>query len=145
MTDVMTREQRSRAMRAIRSGNTRPEMFVRRYLHACGLRFRLHVRELPGTPDIVLPRYRTVVFVNGCFWHRHPGCRFATSPSSRREFWEAKFAANVKRDETVRSRLESMGWGVLVVWECESRNPDALDLLFWKVVTGNLRSSAVTT
>ncbi len=115
---------RSRMMSKIRANDTRPEMLVRRYLHASGLRFRLHQRFLPGSPDIVLRRFRTVIFVNGCFWHRHSGCRYATTPSTNQRFWETKFAANVSRDErNVRSLLDG-GWTVIVIWECLLRRAD---------------------
>ena len=107
-------------MSGIRGRDTKPELTVRRYLHARGLRFRLHVRELPGRPDIVLPRYRSVVFVHGCFWHRHPGCRFAYQPKSRREFWEAKLDGNAERDARHQLMLEAARWRVLTVWECET-------------------------
>lgn len=121
-------------MASIRRADTAPELRVRRYLHGCGLRFRIHARELPGTPDIVLPRFKTVVFVHGCFWHRHTGCRLAATPSSRTEFWSAKFAGNVRRDAQKASALEAMDWRSLVIWECETRDVDQLDGLFWRIV-----------
>ena len=95
-------------------------------LHRMGYRFRLHRRDLPGSPDIVLPKFRTVVFVHGCFWHRHAGCRFAYVPKSRVAFWKDKFAANISRDRKNEAALEAEGWRVLVVWECELRNPSEL-------------------
>lgn len=116
MEDVS--EARSRNMRAVRGTNTRPEMLVRRGLHRRGLRFRLHRRDLPGCPDIVLPRHRAVVFVHGCFWHRHEGCRYATTPATRREFWQNKFTANFERDRRALEGLRAAGWRVAVVWEC---------------------------
>lgn len=119
--DNRTAEERSRNMSAIRSKDTKPEMLVRKFLHAQGFRYRLHWRDLPGTPDIVLPKYRTVVFVHGCFWHRHKGCPKASMPASNREYWQAKFAANVERDEKAREALEAAGWRVFVIWECELR------------------------
>jgi DNA mismatch endonuclease (patch repair protein) len=106
-------------MSRIRGRDTKPELRVRRFLHARGFRYRLHARDLPGAPDIVLPRYRSVVFVHGCFWHRHPGCRFAYRPKTRAEFWEAKFEGNVERDNRNRAKLERGNWRVFVVWECE--------------------------
>lgn len=109
-------------MSAIRGGNTAPEMAVRRALHAAGLRYRLHQRTLPGRPDIVLPRYRAAVFVHGCFWHRHPGCPFATNPRTNVAFWEHKFAGNVERDLRQQQNLTKLGWRVFVVWECEVRD-----------------------
>jgi DNA mismatch endonuclease (patch repair protein) len=95
-------------------------------LHREGYRFRLHPRDLPGKPDIVLPRFRTVVFVHGCFWHRHPGCRYAYNPKSREAFWQEKFRRNVQRDEEAGDALRSLGWRVLYVWECETKDEDAL-------------------
>src|SRR3546814_11416036 len=106
-------------MSRIRSSNTSPELALRRALHALGFRFRLHRKDLPGKPDIVLPRYRTVVFVHGCFWHRHAGCKVATTPKSNTGFWIEKFDRNVARDSRSRELLETQGWNVIIVWECE--------------------------
>jgi DNA mismatch endonuclease (patch repair protein) len=117
--DTLTPEVRSEVMRRVRSKNTRPEMAVRRVLHGLGYRFRLHRPDLPGKPDIVLPRLRTVVFVHGCFWHRHPNCRRATVPASNAEFWSEKFSANERRDRRAKNDLRRNGWRVIVVWECE--------------------------
>jgi DNA mismatch endonuclease (patch repair protein) len=119
-------QTRSRNMAAIRGKDTAPELAIRRILHAMGMRFRLHRKDLPGSPDIVLPRHRTVVFVHGCFWHRHEGCRYITTPKTRQEFWLAKFESNVFRDRRNQAKLEQLGWHVLVVWECELRKPEAL-------------------
>ena len=116
--DRLSKEHRSWNMSRIRSRDTRPEMVVRSLLHGAGFRFRLHVRELPGTPDIVLPKYRAVVFVHGCFWHRHPGCKYASVPRSNRKFWAKKFRENVTRDRVAQRSLERMGWHVVVIWEC---------------------------
>lgn len=113
-------------MAQIRGKDTRPETAVRSLLHRMGYRFRLHSAKLPGCPDIVLPRFRSVIFVHGCFWHRHPGCRFAYVPKSRTEFWEKKFQSNVRRDQEVRRELGRLGWRVLVVWECEIRDGEKL-------------------
>ncbi|MNV76299.1 Very short patch repair protein [compost metagenome] len=126
-------------MAGIRGSDTQPELLVRRYLHAAGLRFRLNDRLLPGRPDIVLPRYRSVVFVHGCFWHRHPGCRYATTPLARAEFWASKFALNIQRDKRVVAELEALGWTVLTFWECEMRDPANLDMLFWHIVSAGSR------
>lgn len=117
MTDVLTPEQRTRNMRNIRGKDTKPEMLLRRTLHALGLRYRLHQRGLPGCPDLVFPKYRTVIFVHGCFWHRH-GCAATTTPATRLDFWEKKFAGNVKRDQRNMEALARDGWRVLIVWEC---------------------------
>jgi DNA mismatch endonuclease (patch repair protein) len=108
-------------MRKVRGKDTTPEMKVRSALHRAGYRFRLHRRDLPGRPDIVLPGRRAVVFVHGCFWHRHPGCRAASSPSTRREFWQDKFERNVDRDRRNVEALAADGWSVHVVWECETK------------------------
>lgn len=124
--DRIPANRRSWNMSRIRGQNTKPELTVRRLLHAAGYRFRLHRKDLPGRPDIVFPGRRTVVFVHGCFWHRHPGCRFATTPSTRPEFWAAKFRSNVERDRRVVSELEADGWKVVTVWECETKSPKLL-------------------
>jgi len=124
--DRLSTEQRSWNMSRIRSRNTGPERAVRSLLHRMGYRFRLHRRDLPGCPDIVLPRYRAVVLVHGCFWHRHEHCRFAYTPKSRARFWKEKFRRNVARDNEVREELSSLGWRVLVVWECETGDTDIL-------------------
>ena len=124
--DIVDRNTRSRMMAAIGGRNTRPELRVRKALHAAGLRFRLHRRDLPGSPDIVLPKFRTVVFVHGCFWHRHPGCHFATTPATNVQFWREKLQSNVDRDKRQRRLLINAGWRVLVIWECQSRSAAAL-------------------
>ncbi len=127
MVDIMTTEQRSALMSRIRSVDTKPELSVRRALHAMGYRFRTHVRGLPGRPDLVFTKRRAVIFVHGCFWHRH-GCRKTYVPKVREEFWGGKFKTNVDRDERNRLQLMETGWRVLVVWECEVENDDtALD------------------
>lgn len=108
-------------MSRFRAKDTRPELLVRRALHARGYRFRLHRRDLPGTPDIVLPRHRIAVFVHGCFWHHHQGCRDGRIPGSRADFWRAKFAANGERDHRASVALAALGWRVAVIWECEAR------------------------
>lgn len=113
-------------MAAIRGKDTAPEMQVRRLLHRLGYRFRLHRRDLPGSPDIVLPRHRTVVFVHGCYWHRHTGCRYATTPRTRTAFWTEKFRRNVERDAAQQQQLRAAGWRVLIIWECELRDLEAL-------------------
>ena len=118
MIDVVDSAKRSRMMAGILAKNTKPELIVRRYLHACGYRYRLHRKDLPGKPDLVLPKYKVVIFVHGCFWHRHKNCVYATSPNSRREFWEAKLNGNVLRDRKQISLLSAEGWRVVIVWEC---------------------------
>ena len=133
MADKLTSSQRSRCMSRIRGKNTKPEILVRKGLHARGFRFRLHNRKLPGSPDIVLPKYGVAIMVNGCFWHGHKGCRFATRPKSNVEFWETKIARNRHRDEITTAHLEALGWHVITVWECElrvgSQLKDRLDAL----------------
>ncbi|HHX0983490.1 TPA: very short patch repair endonuclease [Pseudomonas aeruginosa] len=116
-------------MAGIRGSNTSPEKAIRRLLHRNGFRYRLHQRDLPGRPDLVLPRYRLCIFVHGCFWHRHPGCRFATTPKTRAEFWKTKFDQNVARDTRNRIELLSTGWRVMELWECGIRGPEA-DLIW---------------
>lgn len=134
MVDVVAPAVRSKIMGSIRGRNTNPEMRVRRYLHAVGLRFRLHARDLPGCPDVVFPGRRLAVFVHGCFWHRHPNCAYATIPGTRRDFWQAKFAANEARDAAAVVRLQQLGWQVLTIWECQSRSELDLDSLTWAVL-----------
>lgn len=119
MPDRFSKETRSRIMSKIGGKNTSPEMLVRRYLHRAGLRFRLHERDLPGRPDLVLRKYGTVVFVHGCFWHQHRNCRFARMPSSNRPFWLAKLSGNQTRDKRQARALRAAGWKVITVWECE--------------------------
>jgi len=124
---VSSGASRSDIMRAVKRAHTRPEIVVRQALHALGLRFRLHRRDLPGSPDIVLPKFRTVVFVHGCFWHRHSDCHYATTPKSRQEYWLPKFEANVERDARKEAQLRELGWRVLVMWECETKSLEALE------------------
>lgn len=124
--DVLTPEQRRRTMAAVKSKNTAPELLVRRLLHAAGYRFRLHRKDLPGNPDIVLPKYRTLIFVHGCFWHQHSGCKAAARPSTRQEYWCAKLDGNINRDAANQAKLRSMGWRVIVVWECETKSAGVL-------------------
>lgn len=121
MADKVDRATRSRMMAAVRSRDTGPEVVLRRAIHARGLRYRLHDRRLPGTPDLVFRQFRAVCFVHGCFWHRHAGCPYATTPTTRESFWRRKFDANVKRDRRNRLDLLQSGWRVAVVWECSLR------------------------
>ena len=117
-------EQRSRNMSAIKSKNTKPEIKVRKVLHSMGYRFRLHSKDLPGSPDIVLPKYKTVIFVHGCFWHRHENCKYASTPKTRQEFWNKKFNENINRDKINQEFLSSKGWKIIIVWECEIKDKD---------------------
>lgn len=121
MADVMTPEERSRCMAAIKGKDTKPEMIIRRYLFSRGLRFRIHVRKLPGSPDMVLRKYKTVIFIDGCFWHGHDGCRYYRLPKSNIEFWSNKIGRNKERDAHNEAELKSLGWRVLRVWECDIR------------------------
>jgi DNA mismatch endonuclease, patch repair protein len=121
MADSLTKEHRSWNMSRIKSTNSKPEIVVRSLLHCMGYRFRLHRKDLPGKPDIVLPKYRTVIFVHGCFWHRHLNCKYAYSPKTRKEFWNNKFLKNIERDNLVKRSLEDIGWKVLIIWECETK------------------------
>lgn len=128
MTDFLSPKERSERMARIRGSNTRPEIALRKVLHSLGLRYRLNGSGLPGKPDLVFPRYKAVVFVHGCFWHRHINCNIATTPKSNTEFWVEKFEKNVARDERVTKLLKAAGWRVFVVWECEvgsARNANA--------------------
>lgn len=122
MTDIVDFTTRSRMMSGIRSRNTQPEMILRKALHARGFRYRLHGSTLPGKPDLIFPKYQAVCFVHGCFWHRHPRCRFATTPATRTEFWKAKFMDNIARDRNRIALLRKHGWRVAIVWECSLRN-----------------------
>lgn len=117
--DKISKEKRSKNMSKIKSHDTSIELKVRKYLFSQGFRYRKNVKVLPGKPDIVLPKYKTVIFINGCFWHRHPGCKYATTPSSHQEFWQKKFTANVKNDQKNHKLLKESGWNVIVLWECE--------------------------
>ena len=119
MTDHLSKEDRSWNMSRIRSKNTKPEKKVRSALHKMGFRFRIGVKELPGKPDIVLPKHRTIIFVHGCFWHRHKGCKRCTTPSSNPEYWLRKFQKNTERDVSVSKELQDIGWRVIIIWECE--------------------------
>ena len=122
--NVLDDSARRKMMAQFRSKDTKPEVMVRCALHRLGYRFRLHRRDLPGTPDIVLPKHRTVILVHGCFWHQHNGCRDARMPRTRQDYWSAKFQRNGERDTQIAAALEALGWRVLIVWECEAWKPD---------------------
>jgi len=132
--DIVDRPTRSRMMAAIRGKDTLPELKVRAYLFRAGLRYRVHSTKLPGRPDIVLPGFSSVVMVHGCFWHRHDGCMYCTTPASNKDVWNEKFAGNVRRDAAVEAALTELGWAVHKLWECESSDELALDALFWRIV-----------
>lgn len=139
--DILAPEQRSRLMSRIRGKDTRPELRVRQVTYALGFRFRLHRRDLPGSPDLVFASRRKAIFVHGCYWHRHAGCRYAYSPKSNAEFWQAKFAANVARDQIATNALRELGWQVLVIWECETRNAEALQSRLADFLNNNMARS----
>ena len=124
--DIVSPEKRSRMMAGIKGKNTKPELVVRKLVHGMGFRYRLHRKDLPGSPDLVFSRLKKVIFVHGCFWHRHPGCRFAYTPKSNAQFWLNKLEGNTARDELALAALNAMGWEVLIVWECEVRDLPAL-------------------
>lgn len=117
--DIVSREKRSQMMAGIKSKNTRPEKTIRSLLHGLGFRFRVQRKDLPGKPDIVLPKYKTVIFIHGCFWHQHSGCKYAYMPKSNAEFWAKKLDGNVIRDSGIQKKLAAMGWRIIVIWECE--------------------------
>ena len=118
-------------MSRIAGKNTKPEELVRKYLFSKGFRYRKNVRKLPGTPDVVLPKYRTVIFVNGCFWHGHEGCKYFVWPKNNAEFWRQKIETNISRDQRKEAQLRDMGWNVMIVWECELRPPKRQATLEW--------------
>ena len=124
--DFLTKEERSERMRRIRSKNTKPELFVRSLLHRHGYRFRIHRKDLPGSPDIVFPAKKKVIFVHGCFWHFHQRCRTAKRPKSRQAYWDNKFLLNKRRDKRHAASLKRQGWQVLTVWECQTRDEEYL-------------------
>lgn len=126
MADIVSPARRSEMMGRIRAKGTKPELVVRSAVHRLGYRFRLHVKVLPGSPDLVFPGKQLALFVHGCFWHRHRGCPCAYRPKSNIEFWQGKFKSNVARDKRVQRELEGMGWRVATIWECETANPDSL-------------------
>ncbi|MFA7184157.1 MAG: DNA mismatch endonuclease Vsr [Victivallales bacterium] len=124
--DNVSSKQRSINMSRVKGKNTRPEMTIRSLLHKMGYRFRLHNKKLPGNPDIILPKYKTIIFVHGCFWHQHEGCRKATIPQTNTDFWKIKLSKNVSRDSQNNDKLISLGWKVVIIWECELKNIEPL-------------------
>ncbi len=142
MADTHSKEVRSYNMSQIRGKDTKPEEIVRKYLFSKGLRFRKNDKRYPGHPDIVLPKYKTIVFIHGCFWHLHEGCKYAVMPSSNKEYWEKKLYGNKARDIKVKTALEGAGWNVLIVWECElkkdARN-STLNALYEKIISNQWR------
>jgi DNA mismatch endonuclease (patch repair protein) len=134
--DHVDENTRSRIMRAVRSTDTQPELAVRKIVHALGFRYRLHDKTLPGKPDLVFPSRHKVLFVHGCFWHRHKGCRYTTSPKTRTAFWDAKFQANVRRDRSSVRKLRRLGWGVMTVWQCQLKRPERLGEKLYEFLAG---------
>jgi DNA mismatch endonuclease (patch repair protein) len=124
--DTIAGDHRSWLMSRVKGSNTKPEIVVRQVAHALGLRFRLHAKDLPGRPDILFPRHRIVIFVHGCFWHRHAGCKKTTMPKTRVEFWQRKFDANIARDRLAEEQLQAAKWRVETVWECQTRSQEVL-------------------
>lgn len=122
MADVFSKDKRSQIMAKISSKETKPEILVRKFLFANGFRFRKNYKRLPGTPDIVLPKYKTAIFVHGCFWHHHKDCKFAALPQTNREFWKNKIERNIKRDSSAQRELKKSGWRVIVIWQCRLKN-----------------------
>lgn len=138
MSDVHSKEIRSYNMSRIRSKDTKPELLVRRYLHKIGFRYRLHVKELPGKPDIVLPKFKTVIFIHGCFWHGHEECRYYVVPKTRTEWWLEKIGKNTSNDTNAANLLKAAGWNVVTIWECELKKPQIDTTL--NFLTSSLRS-----
>jgi DNA mismatch endonuclease (patch repair protein) len=140
MADVHNKETRSYNMSRIKGKNSKPEMIVRKYLHSKGLRFRIHASYLPGNPDIVLPKFRTVIFVHGCFWHKHKNCKYFVVPKTRTEWWLNKINATVERDNQQQRSIRDLGWNVIIIWECELKNgkkDGTLSFLYDRIV-GNI-------
>lgn len=129
MADTVSKEKRSEIMSHVTGKETKPEIIVRKYLFARGLRYRKNVKRLPGTPDIVFPKYKTVIFVNGCFWHGHKGCKYSHLPSSNFEYWEKKIADNIERDERKKRELEGLGYRVLIIWQCQLKSNTKIETL----------------
>ena len=135
MTDIKSKEERSFNMSRIKSKNTKPEENVRKYLFSKGFRYRKNDKRYPGKPDVVLPKYKTVIFINGCFWHHHENCKYASQPKDNAEFWNIKFYNNVARDKKNIAELESAGWRVIVIWECEVKTKQKLMETMNKVIS----------
>lgn len=133
MTDIVTQETRSKMMAAVRSKNTKPEKKVRSVLHSLGYRFRIHCKDLPGNPDIVLPKYKKIIFVNGCFWHQHPNCQKSKRPTTRRAFWDTKLDETIKRDKRNLKKLAYMGWSTHIIWECQIKSDANLENILLKI------------
>ncbi|HEX8513991.1 MAG TPA: very short patch repair endonuclease [Allosphingosinicella sp.] len=142
--DNLTPKRRSEIMAQVRSKDTSAEVRVRKAAHGMGFRFRVHRKDLPGTPDLVFPKLRTAMFVHGCFWHQHPGCRRSSVPKTRAQFWLEKFRHNLARDQRVTEALEAEGWAVVVIWECETKSPDELRMAIRRSLSVSAESHAKT-
>ncbi|POA75766.1 very short patch repair endonuclease [Pseudomonas sp. GW531-T4] len=142
--DILTPEERSLMMGKIKGRNTKPELIVRSLCHALGSRFRLHRRDLPGSPDLVFPKYRLCLFVHGCFWHRHPGCKYAYTPKTKQDFWLPKLHRNVERDKEKEESLRALGWRVEIIWECETKRPELLEPRLREILNLALPSKALS-
>ena len=138
MADTVDKKTRSRIMSSVQGKNTQPEKVVRSLLHRMGYRFSLHNKHLPGKPDICLRKYKTVIFVHGCFWHRHKGCRYATTPSSNVSFWNEKFERNVSRDAQNRKDLKKLGWQIIIVWGCSIKSIEKLSKRFDQLLSNKI-------
>ena len=141
--DKLTPGQRSAVMAAVKNKNTTPEIKVRKALHAMGYRFRLNQKNLPGKPDIVLAKHRLCIFIHGCFWHQHPGCKRSTMPATNRVFWIEKFNKNKARDHVVETQLKTLGWRMTVVWECETKNPQTVAAAIKRCFSGTLATATI--
>jgi len=145
MADVLTPVQRHNCMSKIKGRDTKPEVKVRSWLHRNGYRFRVQKSDLPGKPDIVLKKYNLAIFVNGCYWHRHPGCKYTTTPATNTEFWQKKFNQNISRDKICIEKLEACGWNTLIIWECQVRNGTFSQLLTDYFTNYNIGKQAIST
>lgn len=145
MADVLTPVQRHNCMSKIKGRDTKPEVIVRSWLHRNGYRFRVQKSDLPGKPDIVLKKYDLAIFVNGCYWHRHPGCKYTTTPATNTEFWQKKFNQNISRDKICIEKLEACGWNTLIIWECQVRNGTFSQLLTDYFTNYNIGKQAIST
>jgi DNA mismatch endonuclease, patch repair protein len=134
MADTVDQSIRSQIMASVRQKHTKPELIVRRCLHRLGFRFRVQRRDLPGSPDVVLPKHRTAIFVHGCFWHQHKGCKKARKPTSNTDYWDNKFKDNVRRDKKKIAKLKKLGWNAVVIWECETKDQTKLERLLYELI-----------
>lgn len=134
MADIFTKQKRSQIMAAVKNKNTKPEIHVRKALFSRGFRYRINDKRLPGSPDIVLPKYHAVIFVHGCYWHGHTNCKKAIKPSTNKNFWNAKIEKNRLRDQKAQQELSQMGWKVIVIWECELRNKESFEFSLKKLI-----------